>query len=392
MVKKATQATPNYLLRKTRKECGLTQKDVADRIGSPQSFNVSRWEKGTAFPSAHYIQQLCVLFEKSPRELGLLVEEPVASSEPSLQVESSSLWNVPYRRNPFFTGREEVLLQLHERFTTSRTVALAQTQAISGLGGIGKSQIAIEYAFRYREAYSFVAWVRAASREALITDFVSLAGLLHLPEANEQDQNMVVAALKRWLVSHQGWLLILDNADDLELAVEFLPSGGNGHILLTTRAQATGSIAPSIAVEKMEQDVGTRLLLCRAKLLAPHASLDLVSMKERTQAQAIVALMDGLPLALDQAGAYIEETGCSLSEYLDLYRSHRQDLLQRRGALPSDHPQPVAATWALSFLKVEQVTLLLPIYCACVRFWTRMPSPKKSSQEALSFSGLLSSQ
>ena len=78
-------------------------------------------------------------------------------------------------------------------------------------------------------------------------------------------------------------------------------------------------------------------------------------MKERTQAQAIVALMDGLPLALDQAGAYIEETGCSLSEYLDLYRSHRQDLLQRRGALPSDHPQPVAATWALSFLKVEQV-------------------------------------
>ena len=134
-------------------------------------------------------------------------------------------------------------------------MALAQTQAISGLGGIGKSQIAIEYAFRYREAYSFVAWVRAASREALITDFVSLAGLLHLPEANEQDQNMVVAALKRWLVSHQGWLLILDNADDLELAVEFLPSGGNGHILLTTRAQATGSIAPSIAVEKMEQDV-----------------------------------------------------------------------------------------------------------------------------------------
>ena len=91
MVKKAKEATPNQLMRAARQERNWTQQEVADAIGSPQSFNVSRWEKGTAFPSAHYIQQLCVLFEKSPRELGLLVEEPVASSEPSLQVESSSL-------------------------------------------------------------------------------------------------------------------------------------------------------------------------------------------------------------------------------------------------------------------------------------------------------------
>ena len=74
MVKKATDATPNHLLRAARKERNWTQQEVADRIGSPHSFNISRWEQGTAFPSAHYIQQLCLLFGKSAKELGLVEE------------------------------------------------------------------------------------------------------------------------------------------------------------------------------------------------------------------------------------------------------------------------------------------------------------------------------
>lgn len=356
MVKKATEATPNHLLRAARKEHNWTQKEVADRIGSPQSFNVSRWEQGTAFPSAHYIQQLCLLFGKSARELGLLLEEHDESSRPPTGADSLLLWNVPYRRNPFFTGRQEVLAQIRDRLKTTQSAALTQTQAISGLGGIGKTQIAVEYAYRHREEYQTVFWVRAASQGALISDFVTLATLLGLPEQNEQDQNIVVAAVKRWLVHHTGWLLILDNADDLELVAEFLPTGDNGHILLTTRAQATGSIAPSITVEKMEYDEGILLLLRRAKLLAPDALLEQVSDEEYSQARVLVEIIDALPLALDQAGAYIEETGCGLPGYLELYRTHRKELLRRRSALRSDHPESVASTLALSFLKVEQIS------------------------------------
>src|SRR5215467_12065954 len=71
MVKKAAQATPNRLLKKARKENGWTQQQVADRIGAPLALNISRWESGTAFPSAYYIERLCQLFGKSVRELGL---------------------------------------------------------------------------------------------------------------------------------------------------------------------------------------------------------------------------------------------------------------------------------------------------------------------------------
>ena len=153
---------------------------------------------------------------------------------------------------------------------------MTQAQAISGLGGIGKTQIAVEYAYRYRDEYRCVLWVSAATRETLILEFVKLADLLQLSEKDEQDQNIVVEALKLWLANHDRWLLILDNADDLEMAYGFLPGGGNthGHILLTTRTQATGKIAHPMLVEEMDQQEGILLLLRRARLLACDAPLD----------------------------------------------------------------------------------------------------------------------
>jgi tetratricopeptide (TPR) repeat protein len=264
----------------------------------------------------------------------------------------TSAWNIPNRRNPFFTGRENLLKDLHDRLTSTRAAAL--TQAISGLGGIGKTQTALEYAYRYREEYRFVLWVSAASRDSLISDFVKVATLLKLPEKDEQDQNVVVLAVKNWLASHGDWLLILDNADDLEMVAEFLPTENQGHIILTTRAQTTGKIARSLEVEKMDLEEGTLLLLRRANVLETDAPLAKAAQEDRTKAEAIVREMDGLPLALDQAGAYIEETGCGISGYLELYKKRRADLLKKKDRSSPEYPNTVATTWALSFQQVEQ--------------------------------------
>jgi len=111
---------------------------------------------------------------------------------------------VPYLRNPFFTGREDVLKKLHEALTSGSAAALSQPQALSGLGGIGKTQTAVEYAYRYRDQYTAVLWVRADSREALASSFVSLAQVLDLPAKNEQDQNVVIGAVRRWWNNRWG--------------------------------------------------------------------------------------------------------------------------------------------------------------------------------------------
>jgi tetratricopeptide (TPR) repeat protein len=181
--------------------------------------------------------------------------------------------------------------------------------------------------------------------------------MLNLPERNHQDQREIVRAVKRWLATHQQWLLIFDNADQLELVSEFLPPDGKGHVIFTTQAQATGTIAEQIDINKMDREEGTLFLLRRMKLLKGDASLEIVSESIRITAQVVVETLDGLPLALDQAGAYIEETGCSLTDYLELYQTHRDRLLHRRGRDPVGHLEAVAMTWSLSFERVKQANL-----------------------------------
>src|SRR5205085_11098323 len=132
------------------------------------------------------------------------------------------------------------LEQIYDNLTSGKTNALVQPQAISGLGGVGKTQCAIEYAYRHRQEYRYVFWVNAASRETLIADYLTIASLLKLPEQIEAEQSRVIESVKSWLAEHDLWLLILDNADDLNMAYTFLPTTGTGHILLTTREQAVG--------------------------------------------------------------------------------------------------------------------------------------------------------
>jgi hypothetical protein len=233
-------------------------------------------------------------------------------------------WTVPYQRNPFFTGREDSLKNLYETLRIGKTAALVQPRALSGLGGIGKTQSAVEYAYRYYSDYpEAILWVRSESHETLISDFVAIASALDLPEKDEQDQNRVVDAVKRWLKDHADWLLVFDNVDDLALIKNFMPSARRGHILLTTRIQALGGVAQGVEMEKMEPEEGALLLLRRANIIAPEAFLEAAPEADRALAMNISQVMDGLPLALDQAGAYIEETRCNLSDYLDFYQQRR---------------------------------------------------------------------
>ena len=156
----------------------------------------------------------------------------------------------------------------------------------------------------------------------------------------------------RWLKENPDWLLIFDNADDLPVIRDFLPDPAKGHLLLTTREHAVSALAERVRVEEMAPDEGASLLLRRTGRVAKDGSLADASAADLHVARELSRELGGLPLALDQAGAFIEEKQLSLSEYAELYASEKATLLAERGSL-GDHPS-VAVTFALAFRKVAE--------------------------------------
>jgi NB-ARC domain len=275
------------------------------------------------------------------------------------QAPSLPIYHIPHRRNLLFTGREHLLQELRENLVLAKSIALTQPQAISGLGGIGKTQIALEYAYLYRNEYQAILWINSSSEEGIISDLIKIAERLSLQVKDEHDHIIVLTTIKNWLENNTDWLLIFDNVEDLLGVNNILPANNAGHVIVTTRIQATGTIAQSIIVEKMNENEAVLFLLRRAKVIRNEASLESVAASDITKAKEIVNLLDSLPLALDQAGAYIEETACGLAGYLERYQQQQLKLLGRRGNFPSYHPEPVTTTWSLSFEKIEQTNPLV---------------------------------
>jgi tetratricopeptide (TPR) repeat protein/transcriptional regulator with XRE-family HTH domain len=363
------------LLKTFRIRCRLNQQGLADKIRKSKD-TISGWERCLYLPNdREIILKIATILDLTDKEADRLLfaaqyphlgkkekenfkhTKSVAEQQPStIDVPSvfSPIWTVPHKRNPYFTGRETLLEHLHSVLSSKQAVAVTHSQAISGLGGVGKTQIVLEYAYQHYNDYKAVFWVHADSRETSLSDFVSIASLLNLPEKAEQDRTRIVKAVKSWFHKHTAWLLILDNVDDLATLQECMPTLGNGSILITSRMQSLGNVVHHpMKVDIMGLEAGMLFLLRRAGILSLGDALDSASEADRAVASTLVEEMGGLPLALDQAGAYIEETGCSLSRYLHLYKRHRAKLLKRRG-ISSEYPQSVAATWSLSFQKIEK--------------------------------------
>ena len=183
------------------------------------------------------------------------------------QESKAAISNVPYSRNPRFTGREDKLKQIHEALLSENTVAVSQPIAVCGLGGIGKTQTAVEYTYRYCAEYEFIFWVKADSEDAIVSGYVGIAKLLNLPVKNDSDLNNIVSAVLNWFRTHENWLLVFDNADDISFVKDYLPPDPKGHILLTSRLRVfdTLDITKLVDMEEMSPDEAKSFLLKRTE-------------------------------------------------------------------------------------------------------------------------------
>ncbi len=272
---------------------------------------------------------------------------------PSELPKKPKAFTVPYHRNEYFTGRENLIKQIEDFLKPGEKAALTQPQkqAISGLGGIGKTQIAVEYAYRHKDSYNSILWINAENEASLAKSVAEIAEAIDLPGKKSQEQEIIFSSFKNWMKRERVWLLILDNVDDMKFFNEFVPTGFLGSVLITTRRRATGQ-AHELHVEEME-DEGILLLLRRSGVIGEKEEIEKAPEEALNNAKEINKKFDGLPLALEQAGAYIKETGINLEKFLELFEAFGKDFLKEKPET-QDYPQSVAQVFAMSLEKTEK--------------------------------------
>jgi tetratricopeptide (TPR) repeat protein len=264
--------------------------------------------------------------------------------------------NVPYARNPYFTGRDIILHNLHKALSKDSATALTQGYAISGLGGIGKTQTAVEYSYRFRSDYRYIFWIRAETEVVLQTGFVEIAKLLDLSAQDTTNPADTVQAVKRWLEHTSEWLLVFDNADTPDMLKAYYPRTPRGHILLTSRAQVfdTLGIDSTFALEKLDPQEALDFLYKRTKRSQNDPY-------EKHAAEQLSKELGYLPLALEQAAAYIIAMTARFQDYLASFQRRRLSLLNKAQPKMGEYPESVSSTWSLNFQEVEQIPVAADI-------------------------------
>jgi hypothetical protein len=250
-----------------------------------------------------------------------------------------------------FKGRETFLGDLQQRLGVpgARATAIVNRLAVHGLGGVGKTRAAVEYAWRHADDYTALLFVSAPSNAELRANLANLVGVLGTSPAGPSADQQLDEVL-HWLDAHPGWLLIIDNVDTEETAqaVEaLLAQLRAGHILITSRIGNWGAGVEPLDLDVLAATDAAAFVLERT----PHRRQ---ATDDKAVAMAIAGELDGLALALEQAGAYIDKLRLSLAEYLQHWQAKRPEVLGWHDQRLMKYPASVAVTWETTFAQLTE--------------------------------------
>ncbi|KAL3456402.1 hypothetical protein BJX64DRAFT_41730 [Aspergillus heterothallicus] len=300
------------------------------------------------------------------------------TARPDVKKSGKRHWLVPFRKNPGFVGREGEIAKVEELFGKANGPFKV---ALCGLGGVGKTQIALELAYRVRERDSTcsVFWIPCTSNASVEQALMGIAQIIGLQDVKPSD---LTERVKDYLsqASGQKWLLIFDNADDMDMWVgegagateiaNILAPSEQGHILFTTRNRKLAvRLTSPFVIDVSEPDTETGVKILEEGLQKKELLLN------RDETIALLEQLTFLPLAISQAAAYINSNNIELSDYTALLKEQESDVVELLSEDFGDNRRyqtvqnPVATTWLISFQQIQRLNPLAADYLsfmACI--------------------------
>jgi tetratricopeptide (TPR) repeat protein len=289
------------------------------------------------------------------------------------------IWGDVPTRNKNFTGRDDILDRLREGASSRVTAVLPESgprrsesdpgnpipQGVHGLGGVGKTAIAIEYAYRYRSDYDLVWWIAADQLPSVRGSLADLALRLGLEASPAAGVDGLIAAVRDALrrgEPYSRWLIVFDNADQPEEIKDLIPTG-SGDVLITSRNHRWEAVIRTVPMDVFRPQESRDFLLKRVRRGLTEADADRLARE-----------LGHLPLALEQAGAMLAETGMPADEYLRLLKEHAGEIMNE--GPPSGYPRSMTAAWKLSVNAVKRSRPQAVEVLRCCAFFGPEPIPR----------------
>ncbi len=255
------------------------------------------------------------------------------------------VWHLPNNNEKYFTGRKSLLETLNKQHQSDQVYKTIVLSAVSGLGGVGKTQLAIYYLYHTQQRYNLRAWFRAENATVLLMDYRMFAQEFNLLPIEEQPSSKeIITVVKRYLETHTDWLAVYDNAGLRDEIREYLPTQG-GQVIVTTRRQEWNDVGMKVEVSVFEPEEAIAYLK------------KLTGIQDHVQEISELAKALGyLPLALNQAGAYIKKQNITIQQYLQDYYQRAAKVLENRPQIPNEdsNTDTVASTWQISLQAIEE--------------------------------------
>lgn len=275
---------------------------------------------------------------------------------------AKKIYYIPIATSDEFYGRADKIQEINELFKTENIVV------VKGMAGVGKTQLAIQYANIYKTMYDLVFFIGADTKENILNDYLNLAKHLEIYK-EEMDITTIIRNTITYLSNKNNWIIIFDNAINYQIINEFIPNYFDGKIIITTKNSTWIKYKP-IELEVFDEDE------------APKFLMKITEQDDEENSKILTNLLGRLPLAIVQAAAYMNITCMSLENYIELYKQYKLDLFDE-SYIPEEYNQEMKIVWKISLDKIKTNCMLSIKIISFLSFFASNSIPVESLNENL---------